>query len=182
MAVYEGVSEDGTKHIICLSNGVKVSTNSSYIRLTGQLTLSHLPSTPLDYYKEVGKGLSMEEASCLAMPRQLSPLQQELLSWHYRLYHLPFYRLFRLAELGYLPKRLLRCREKVPLCVACQFGQAHRRPWRQKWGAPGTIREDFDPFYPLRFLRHSSKALVCTLLSSDLVQAGCLVTRECLET
>ena len=91
-----------------------------------------MPRTPLDYRNEVGSGLSLKEAQALATPKILSPLQQELMSWHHRLYHLPFATIFRLASLGILPKRLLACRNRPPLCVACQFGQAHRRPWRVK--------------------------------------------------
>ena len=62
------------------------------------------------------------------------------MSWHHRLYHLQFCHIFRLASLGILPKRLLECRAKPPLCVACQFGQAHRRPWRTKGKKSGSIR------------------------------------------
>jgi len=63
------------------------------------------------------------------------------MSWHHRLYHLPFWRLFQYAEKGYIPKRLLVCQDKPPLCVACQFGQAHRRPWRHKGKKHGSIRQ-----------------------------------------
>ena len=88
-----------------------------------------MPKTPLEYQNEVGWGLSLEEAQALATPQILSSLQQELMSWHHCLYHLPFPIIFRLASLGILPKRLLACRNKPPLCVACQFGRPHRRLW-----------------------------------------------------
>ena len=42
-------------------------------------------------------------------------------------------------ELGHLPKRLLDFKKNVPLCVACQFGTAHRRPWRTKGKVSGSI-------------------------------------------
>ena len=47
---------------------------------------------------------------------------------------------FRLSSMGFLTKRLLECRNKPPLCVACQFGAAHRRPWRMKGKKSGLIR------------------------------------------
>ena len=112
--------------------------------LQQQADLTSLPSTPLDYCQEVGKSLSVEEAARLAYPSVLTPLQQELLSWHFRLYHLPFWRIFALCEAGYLPKRLLKCKSKPPVCMACQFGQAHRRPWRAKGKAAGAIRKKTD--------------------------------------
>ena len=99
-----------------------------------------MPNTPLDYRNEVGTGLTLSEAQALARPRTLSPLQQESMSWHNLLYHLPYRILFRLASLRFLPKRLLECRNKPLLCVACQFGQAQRRPWRTKGKKSGLIR------------------------------------------
>jgi hypothetical protein len=68
------------------------------------------------------------------------PIQQELMDWHHRLYHLSFPRIFRLAEKGYLPKSLLKCKGALPLCIMCQFGTAHQRPWRMRGKASGSIR------------------------------------------
>ena len=66
-----------------------------------------MPNTPLGYRNEVGTGLTLDEAQVLAIPRTLSPLQQDFMIWHHRLYHLPYRILFRLASLIFLPKRLL---------------------------------------------------------------------------
>ena len=63
-----------------------------------------MPNTPLDYKNEVGTGLTLGEAQALARPRTLSPFQKEFMSWHHRLYHLPYHILFRLAILSFLPK------------------------------------------------------------------------------
>ena len=99
-----------------------------------------MPKTPLDYRNEVGTGLSLEEAQALAIPQTISPLQQDLMRWHHRLYHLPYRILFCLASIGTLPKRLLECRNKTPLCVACQFSQANRRSWRVEGKKSGSIQ------------------------------------------
>ena len=45
-----------------------------------------------------------------------------------------------LLDQGQLPKRLLKCKDNTPLCVACQFGSAHRCPWRTKGKKSGSIR------------------------------------------
>ena len=103
----------------------------SNLHLLDQTDLLNIPSTPLDYRKEVGKGLSYP----------LYPLQQELTSWHHRLYHLPFKNIFLLARDGRLLKKLLKCRNSPPLCIACQFGQTHRRPWRINGNRSGSIRK-----------------------------------------
>ena len=100
-----------------------------------------MPNTPLDYRNEVVTGITLDEAQFLSRPRTLSPLQQEFMSWNHRLYHLTYRIIFRLASLRFLPKRLLECRNKPPLWVACQFGQAHCRPWRTKEKKSGSIRQ-----------------------------------------
>ena len=108
-----------------------------------------MPKNPLDYRKEVGTGIVLEEPQVLDRPITISPLQQELLSWHCQLYHLPYSTLFRLASIGFLPKQLIECRNKPPLCVACQSGQVHRHPWRVKGKKFGSIwtPEDINPGY-----------------------------------
>ena len=139
--VYEGASADGLTHTIRLANGTELAVHDSNLQLLDQPDFSNIPKTPLEYRNEVGKGLSLTEAQALARPRPLSPLQQELMSWHHRLYHLAFRRIFQLASLGFLPKRFLECRNNPPICIACQFGQAHRRPWRSKGKKSGSIRQ-----------------------------------------
>lgn len=148
MVVYEGASPDGMTHIVWRKDGSKLQVHDSYLRLKLQPDLSNLPSTPLDYCKEVGTGLTLEEAQALARPRILTPIQQELMDWHHRLYHLSFAKIFRLAKLGHLPHRLTDCKSKLPLCVACQFGTAHRRPWRVKGKKSGSIRKKSDQVEP----------------------------------
>jgi hypothetical protein len=37
-----------------------------------------------------------------------------------------------LAKHGYLPKILLKLQDKLPLCIACQFGTVHQHPWCTK--------------------------------------------------
>jgi hypothetical protein len=56
--------------------------------------------------------------------------QADLLAWHYRLGHLSFDRIYKLAERGDLPGHLKKA--KQPKCAACMYGKAHRRQWRTK--------------------------------------------------
>ena len=86
-AVYEGASVNGLMHTIRLEEGARLDTHDSTLQLLEQPDFSNIPKTPLDYRNEVGRGLSLQEAQALARPRTLSPLQQELMSWHHRLYH-----------------------------------------------------------------------------------------------
>lgn len=52
--------------------------------------------------------------------------------------HVPFPTLIRMAESGRIKRSLAKLKERVPVCMSCIFGRAHRRPWRNK-GTPGTI-------------------------------------------
>jgi len=58
----------------------------------------------------------------------------EFLRWHHRLCHLAPAKMKLMARMGILPKTLIDC--PVPLCTACLFGKATRRPWRTR--APGN--------------------------------------------
>ena len=56
--------------------------------------------------------------------------------------------MLRLCKLGVLPKRFLKLRDNLSPCASCMFGQAHRRPWRNKTSAStvgGTIRNPKSP-------------------------------------
>ena len=139
--VYEGVSANGLTHTVRLPDGSLRAVEECQLQDHLQPSFTNIPSTPLDYLNEVGKGISQEEAQRLARPTTLSPAQQELLSWHHRLYHLSFPMIFKLARLGFLPKTLLKCEKTVPICLECQFGKGHRRPWRSKGKKSGTIQK-----------------------------------------
>ena len=140
---YEGASANGLLHTIRLEDGTKLDVHDSNLQLLNQPYFSKIPKNPLDYRNEVGTGLSLEEAQDLSRPIPLSPLKKELISWHRRLYHFPFRVLSRLSSIGFLPKKLLGFRNKPPLCIACQFGQAHHCPWRTKGKNIGSIRKTY---------------------------------------
>ncbi len=123
--VYKGVMPDGLTHTVRRKDGTRLNVHDAHLCLKMQADLTNIPRTPLDYCKEIGQGISKEEAKALACPRLLTPVQQELMDWHHCLYHLCFPKIFRLAEKGYLPKGLLKCKGSLPLCIACQFGTAH---------------------------------------------------------
>jgi hypothetical protein len=61
---------------------------------------------------------------------QFNNPQAELLSWHYRLGHLSFERIKKLAQRGDLPAYLKDAR--TPRCASCMFGKATKRAWRTK--------------------------------------------------
>ena len=113
--VYEGDSADRLTHIIRLEYESKLQIKNINLQLIDQPDFLNFPKNHLDYRNEVGMSLTLEEAHALARPYTLSPLQQELMSWYHRLYHLPLRILFRLASMGFMIKKLPECRNKPPL-------------------------------------------------------------------
>eukprot|EP00984_Skeletonema_dohrnii_P006299 scaffold2255_cov139-Skeletonema_dohrnii-CCMP3373.AAC.2 len=79
-----------------------------------------------------------DEVTNLSDPVTLSPLQEEFLALHERLWHLPFSTMFRLVKLGFLPAKFRKLNNKAPPCVSCLFGQAHRQPWQFKKTKDGS--------------------------------------------
>ena len=69
--------------------------------------------------------------------------QDELMRWHYRLNHLPFERMFKMAKQGLLPKKILKA--CIPICPACQYGKMHRKPWRTKGKPSNSSRMATEP-------------------------------------
>jgi hypothetical protein len=139
MVVYKGVMPDGLTHTVWQQDGTCLNIHNAHLHLKLKADLTNIPCTPLNYCKEVGKGITKEEAEALACPQILTPVQQELMDWHYCLYHLSFPKIFQLAEKGYLPKGLMKCKKSLYLCIACQFGTAHHCPWHQRGKDSGLI-------------------------------------------
>ena len=63
-----------------------------------------------------------------------------LLQLHQRMGHIPEARLLEMAKNGTVPKRLAKIR--LPMCAACQYAKATRKPWRNK------TRLDYTPGPP----------------------------------
>jgi hypothetical protein len=75
--VYEGFMPDNLTHTVWCQDGMRLNVQDAHLHLKMQADLSNIPRTPLDYCKEVGKGITNEEAENIAHPRILMPIQQE---------------------------------------------------------------------------------------------------------
>ena len=105
--VYELDSTDVLTHTIRLEDGTNIHVYNSNLQLIDQTDFSYSPKTTLDSRNEVGTGITLEEAKSLARPRTLSPLQHQIMSWHHRIYHLPFYIIFCSESISLLSKQIL---------------------------------------------------------------------------
>jgi len=67
-------------------------------------------------------------------PSALAPThsssEAEFLHYHYKYGHVSPKRIQALARQGVLPRRLATC--NIPICTACLYGKATKRPWRSK--------------------------------------------------
>ncbi len=86
----------------------------------------------LEEYCRDATNLKPLDLEHILKPITLSPLQEEMLSYHYRLHHEPFPKLITLAEKGKIPKCLASLKGQCPICIPCLFGKAHKHPWRSK--------------------------------------------------
>ena len=97
------------------------------LRLPDDPDIGWIP-TMLTDKKEAASNLTEKYIDDITNPVSLSPLQEEFVSLHERLWHLPFTFMFRLVKLGFLPKRFQNFNNKAPPCVSCIFGTAHKIP------------------------------------------------------
>lgn len=119
----------GDWHKIVLSSGEKITTDASRLTLMQQQTdKTNIPFDVETYCREIGVGLTAEEVEMMARPKSLTPLQQEYMHLHEKLYHMPFHQMNRLAKSAALPKRFAKLRNDTPICVSCQFGTSPQAP------------------------------------------------------
>ena len=71
--VYEGATANGLKHVIRHIDGSQSNIDQSHLSFTNQIGFESIPQTPLDYCKEVGIGITQEQAQRLACPQALTP-------------------------------------------------------------------------------------------------------------
>jgi hypothetical protein len=83
------------------------------------------PPAPVNFQDQPKmRGVSMER------DKPLDNDQEELYRLHVRTGHLSFSKLRAMSPRGDIPSRLQHCMS--PLCAACQYGKATRKPWRTK--------------------------------------------------
>ena len=81
-----------------------------------------------------------ESTSQLQLQQQLSNQSAEMLRYHIKYGHIPFARIKIMAQQGILPKYLASC--PTPACIACMYGRATKRPWRNKSPKNANVTRD----------------------------------------
>ena len=113
------------------SSGEEINTTKAFLRDPKSPDIGWIPTSVPDV-KEAAADIPDEVLKKMSNPVKLSPLQEEFLALHERLWHLPFSVMFRMVKLGLLPSKFRKLKNKAQPCVSCLLGQAHRKPWKFK--------------------------------------------------
>jgi hypothetical protein len=104
--------------------------------------ISTIPVSIEQYATEIPK-LTQEQIQGISHPKILDNDQQEFMGLHCKMNHLPLPEMITLAEKGQLNRKFMKLKYRLPVCMSCIFGTAHRKPWRSK-GAKGSIQKKED--------------------------------------
>jgi hypothetical protein len=108
------------------------------------LTIKQPSNQPYEFDLE---GKTLEEqtppTTIIDEEERLPTPTAELLQLHNDFGHIPFSKLQEMAKQGVIPKRLSTC--KVPICSACSYAKATKRPWRSR-----TVRDRESEHQPSR--------------------------------
>jgi hypothetical protein len=89
---------------IKLSNDTIILVDPKMLNFIENPDIASIPQTSEELCCEC-TNIRPEDLQHILTPKSLSPLQEEMLSHHYRLHHTPFPKLIVLAEKGVIPKQ-----------------------------------------------------------------------------
>jgi hypothetical protein len=116
---------------IQLSNDLVILVDIEILNFMENPNIASIPETSEDYFWEC-MVITPSQLEHILHPKAFSPPQEEMMSHHYQLHHLPFPQLIVMAESGEIPHCVASLKGCCPICVPCQFGQAHKQPWQSK--------------------------------------------------
>ena len=136
------LSDGILKHKIRTRNGSEFLVDGILLSSLDIPDIATIPITPEQYQIDIPK-LTELELMQISTPQTLDSDQREFMELHCKLSHLPFPAMIVLAEKGKIKKKYAKLKHRLPICMSCIFGKAHRKPWRSK-GSKGSIRKESD--------------------------------------
>ena len=116
------LDDDATLRIqVRTKNDEIIETTKESLRSPTDPDIGWIPAS-IPEKEATASTLSEEDIKKISDPVTLSPLQEEFLALHERLWHLPFSVMFRLVKLGFLPLKFRKLKNKAPPCVSCLLG------------------------------------------------------------
>ncbi len=116
---------------IKLSNDSVILVDPETLNFIENPDIALMPQTSSDYVWD-SANITSSHMEHIMYSKALSPLQEEIMSHHTWLHHLPWPKLITMAKAGEIPRCLASLKGRCPICVACLFGTAHKHPWHSK--------------------------------------------------
>ncbi len=134
---------------IQLSNDAIILVYVEILNFIENPDIASIPETSEDYLWE-STVITPSQLEHILHPKALSLLQEEMMSHHYQLHHLPFPQLIVMAESGEISRRLASLKGCCPICVPCLFSQAQKCLWRSKPNEVHLILKQLDDYQGAR--------------------------------
>ena len=128
------------KHKIRRSDNEEYLVDREHISSITVTDISNIPISIEEYASKL-HNLTPLQLKDISKPYILDKDQQDLVSLHNKMNHLPFPAMIKLAENGNIDKRFAKFKNRQPVCISCAFGRSHHQPWRSK-KTPGTILKE----------------------------------------
>jgi hypothetical protein len=135
-------SDEILQHKVRNVNGHEFLVDGTMLSSINAPDIGTIPVSVEQYANELPK-LTREQLRQVSHPQILDDDQREFMGLHYRMNHLPLPAMITLAEKGKLNRKFAKLKHRLPVCMSCMFGTAHRKPWRSK-GEKGSIRKPTD--------------------------------------
>jgi len=135
-------SDEILQHKVRNVNGHEFLVDGTLLSSINAPDIGTIPVSVEQYANELPK-LTREQLRQVSHPQILDDDQREFMGLHYKMNHLPLPAMITLAEKGKLNRKFAKLKHKLPVCMSCMFGTAHRKPWRSK-GEKGSIRKPTD--------------------------------------
>ncbi len=113
------------------SDNLEILVNLEALNFIENPNIASIPQTSADYICK-NKNITPSQMENILHPKELSPLQEEMMNHHTELHHQPFLKLLAMAKTGEISHHLASLKGCCPICVACLFGTAHKHPWHLK--------------------------------------------------
>jgi hypothetical protein len=135
-------SDEILQHKVRNVNGHKFLVDGTLLSSINAPDIGTIPVSVEQYANELPK-LTREQLRQVSHPQILDDDQREFMGLNYKMNHLPLPAMITLAEKGKLNRKFAELKHRLPVCMSCMFGTAHRKPWRSK-GEKDSIRKPTD--------------------------------------
>jgi hypothetical protein len=127
----DSVEDMRLKCKIKLSNDLDMLVDIEILNFIENPDITLISETSEDYFWDSTLN-TPSQLEYILHPKTLSPMQEEIISHHTWLRHVPFPQLIVMAESGDIPHCLASLKDCCPISSPCLFGQAHKCPWQSK--------------------------------------------------